>query len=236
MLFRSEKANTGFWAAKEPPSLRRRHPGLTPGLPHLTLAPHVHQHRQSPPFPLAYCREGGIGCERLRGAGGPQSHRQVSLAPRGSHPEHARCTASQAGGYSQRPEQQMANHVEMPQQQEKGPQGVFVEARDPKGSSPRDPRATPSYSSLLCREGCKAPRGTMFCTRQTTKPWEPVIPSDHIPQGQERSLLTSGAGCRLSRLTRPSGAAGRQQGKASLSVPAAAAGSAGHTTPARARC
>lgn len=61
----------------------------------------------------------------------------------------------------------MANPVEMPRQQEKGPEGVSMEVRDLKGSSPWDPRATPSYSSLLCRDRCKAPRGSTFCTRQS---------------------------------------------------------------------
>lgn len=71
----------------------------------------------------------------------------------------------------------MANPTEMPRQQEKGPQGVSVEAHDPKGSCPWDPGATSSYSSLLCRDGCKAPRGSTFCKRQTAKPQESVIPS-----------------------------------------------------------
>lgn len=142
MQSQKEKTNSGFWAVKEPPSLKRRHHGLTPGAAPSHPGTPVHQHRQRPSFPLAHCREGGIGCERLRGTGGLQSHQQVSLGPRGSHPEHARSTASQAGSYSQRPERQMANPAEMPRQQEKGPQGVSVEAHDPKGSCPWDPGAT----------------------------------------------------------------------------------------------
>lgn len=157
----------------------------------------------------------------------------MSLGPRGSHPEHARSTASQAGSYSQRPERQMANPTEMPRQQEKGPQGVSVEAHDPKGSCPWDPGATSSYSSLLCRDGCKAPRGSTFCKRQTAKPQESVIPSCTAKRGA-CSLQEWDTGSHARLWT--SEAAGRQQGKALLSVPAAAAGSAGHTTPARVRC
>lgn len=52
------------------------------------------------------------------------------------------------------------------------------------------------------------------------KPREPVIPSDPIPHGREKSLLALGAGRRFHTRLWPSGAAGRQQGKAPVSVPA----------------
>jgi len=188
-------------AATEPPSLQRGHPGLT-RLPRLTLAPHVHQQWQGPFLPLAHCREGGIGCESLRGSAEP---RASVTGTRGSHPEHARSTASQAGSYSRRPGQQMANPVEMLQQQEKGPWGVSTEVRDPKGRSPQDPEATPSHSCLLCRDAGEAPRDSTFCTRQTVQPQEPVIPPDPVPSlwewdaGASRPPPAKQEGCRGKR-------------------------------------
>lgn len=139
----------------------------------------------------------------------------MSLGPRGSHPEQARGTASQAGGHRQRPEQQMANPVEMPRQQEKGPQGVSVEARDPKGSSPQDPGATSAGRDA------KLPGAQCFRSRANRKAsgaGHPVGSHPRMAQKGARSLRERDA--EFHAQLHPSGAAGRQQGKAPASVPA----------------
>lgn len=104
---------------------------------------HPAPRRQGPPIHPAHHGDGGIGCERLRGSLEPPASvtRTQGQPPRTGSWHHE-------PNQRLRPEQQMANPAETSRQQEKGPQGVPIEARDLKGNSPRipePPQAAPSF-------------------------------------------------------------------------------------------